>query len=70
MALNVKGSNNKTYRISVDSTTGVVSCTCPSWRFMDAPIAHRACKHIRTLEEIMSMQVAHADAHSGRLARV
>jgi len=26
--------------------TGVIYCTCPSWRFKRVPVAERTCKHI------------------------
>lgn len=43
--IEVRGDSGKTYTIRADAA-GVVSCTCPSWKFQHAPIAARSCKHI------------------------
>jgi len=44
------------YTVSLDAA-GVWSCTCPSWKFSKKPIQHRACKHLRAINELLGLQI-------------
>jgi transposase InsO family protein len=41
----------KTYEVKQDTQTGLLSCSCPAWRFKHEPTNERVCKHIRPLLE-------------------
>lgn len=54
LALEIQSDSNanKSYRVAVDKN-GVISCTCPSWKFQSKPIELRSCKHIAFLKSTL-----------------
>lgn len=52
----ISGTEGK-YQIATDSE-GIVSCTCPHWKFQKTSIALRRCKHIDTLCQRIGFNVA------------
>jgi DNA ligase 1 len=45
--LGVQGSGSRPYMMK--NSGGVLSCTCPGWRFQSLPIEMRTCRHLRAL---------------------
>ena len=54
-----------TYEVKQDTQTGLLSCSCPSWRFKHEPTNERVCKHIRPL-----LDRAGADYSPASIARL
>ncbi len=46
-AIEVQGSASRPYVLK--NIGGVLSCTCPGWRFQSLPIERRTCRHLRAL---------------------
>jgi DNA ligase-1 len=46
-AVEVQGSGSKPYVLK--NVGGVLSCSCPAWRFQSLPIERRTCRHLRAL---------------------
>lgn len=46
-SVQVQGSARKPYLLK--NVGGVLSCSCPSWRFQSQPIERRTCRHLRQL---------------------
>jgi DNA ligase-1 len=46
-AVEVQGSGSKPYVLK--NVAGVLSCSCPAWRFQSLPIERRTCRHLRAL---------------------
>lgn len=55
-ALEVEGDSGKTYRVAVDAK-GVISCSCPSWKFQKVAIEQRECKHVAFLKSTLLVRV-------------
>lgn len=45
----------KQYAITTDGE-GIVSCSCPAWKFQTKPIAARCCKHIEEVARLGAFQ--------------
>lgn len=54
-----KSNPDKQYEINAHGD-GVVSCTCPAWKFQRIPADARTCKHIREFGVLRASKMAAA----------
>lgn len=50
-------SSNKSYTLTAHAD-GVVSCSCPAWKFQKVTPAERVCKHMRAFGVLNARQIA------------
>lgn len=55
-SITVQGDSGSAYTIKPNPTGGAY-CTCAAWKFSHADTAHRMCKHIAYVTELLAQKV-------------